>query len=39
MHSLNRLTLFSIAGAVLVSMPLVSAPPAIPDYQKFLSPA
>ena len=34
-----RLPLIPIAAAALLSMPLASAPPKVPSYQQFLSPA
>jgi dipeptidyl-peptidase 4 len=39
MRVISRLPLLSIAAAVCLSGPLVAAPPSIPAYQKFLSPA
>jgi len=39
MRILIRLSLLSIAAAALLLSPLVSAPPEVPLYQKFLSPA
>ena len=39
MHTLSRLSVFSIAAAALLSGPLASAPPKVPTYQQFLSPA
>src|ERR1700754_2919846 len=35
----SRLAIVSLAVAAFLSVPLVSAPPEIPAYQKFLSPA
>ena len=39
MRNLIRLSIISIAAAAFLSRPLVSAPPKIPAYQLFLSPA
>ncbi len=39
MHILNRPTVFSIAAVALLLQPLASAPPKVPLYQLFLSPA
>ena len=39
MRILNRLSVVSIAAAIFLSRPLVSAPPKVPSYQQFLSPA
>ena len=39
MHILNRPAVFSIAAVALLLQPLASAPPKIPLYQQFLSPA
>jgi dipeptidyl-peptidase 4 len=39
MRILTRLSVTSIAAAGFLSMPVVSAPPKIPSYQQFLSPA
>jgi len=39
MRILTSLSVVSIAAAVFLSRPLASAPPAIPSYQQFLSPA
>jgi dipeptidyl aminopeptidase/acylaminoacyl peptidase len=39
MRVISRLPLLSIAAAVFLSGPIVAAPPSIPAYQKFLSPA
>src|SRR5580704_6750833 len=39
MRILTRLSVISIAAAVFLSRPVVSAPPKVPSYQQFLSPA
>ena len=39
MHILTRLSVISIAAVAFFSMPLASAPPKVPSYQQFLSPA
>jgi dipeptidyl-peptidase-4 len=39
MRILTRLSVISIAAAAFLSRPVVSAPPKIPSYQQFLSPA
>src|SRR5580700_11156109 len=39
MRILTRFAVISIAAAALLSLPLVSAPPKVPLYQQFLSPA
>ncbi len=39
MRTFHRLTAISIATTVLLLKPLASAPPEVPSYQQFLSPA
>ena len=39
MRNLTRFSVTSIAAAALLAGPLVSAPPSVPSYQQFLSPA
>src|SRR5579864_2289283 len=39
MRTWIRLSFFVLAATAFVSRPLVSAPPAVPGYQQFLSPA
>src|SRR5579862_10007451 len=39
MRILTRLSLISIPAAAFLCGPLVSAPPVVPMYQRFLSPA
>jgi dipeptidyl aminopeptidase/acylaminoacyl peptidase len=39
MRTFCRLALFPVAIAAVLSQPLASAPPEVPSYQKFLSPA
>jgi dipeptidyl aminopeptidase/acylaminoacyl peptidase len=39
MRTLTPLPVIAIAASSILSLPLVSAPPEIPAYQKFLSPA
>jgi len=39
MRILTRLSVISIAAVAFFSMPLASAPPKVPSYQQFLSPA
>src|SRR5215467_8495622 len=39
MRITNRLVVFSIAAAAFLAKPVASAPPSVPLYQQFLSPA
>src|ERR1700685_600954 len=39
MRIMTRFSVIGIAAAALVSTPLVSAPPKVPTFQQFLSPA
>ena len=39
MRILTRLAAISVAAAIFVASPIASAPPAVPAYQQFLSPA
>jgi dipeptidyl aminopeptidase/acylaminoacyl peptidase len=39
MHSSTRLSLMAVGTAAFLSLPLAAAPPEIPLYQRFLSPA